>query len=324
MSTDDPCSMPVTLVAAPETAHCAYDFAQVDVFAENPLEGNALAIFTDARGLSSDEMLALARETNLSETTFIFPRAPEIERERGVQVRIFLTSGEVPFAGHPTLGTASWLYWNHPTLRGAEQITLDLGVGPISVRFTPSEPSEQGVFGIMKQNDPIFGEVRNSREDRDALAAALNLSAEDLDLDLPAQVVSTGLICCIVPLRSLQVAQRLSISPQVARDYLDRIGAKFFYCITRADASAGADWHARMQFDSGEDPATGSAAGCTIAYLVRHGAVASGQRIVIEQGIEMLRPSRIHVSASIENGIVSKVFVGGRTIPVACGRFFLP
>ncbi len=79
-----------------------------------------------------------------------------------------------------------------------------------------------------------------------------------------------------------------------------------------------------MQFDSGEDPATGSAAGCTIAYLVRHGAVASGQRIVIEQGIEMLRPSRIHVSATIENGTVSKVFVGGRTIPVACGRFFLP
>ncbi len=206
MSTDDPCSMPVTLVAAPETAHCAYDFAQVDVFAENPLEGNALAIFTDARGLSADEMQALARETNLSETTFILPRSPEIERERGVQVRIFLTSGEVPFAGHPTLGTASWLYWNHPTLRGAEQITLDLGVGPIPVRFTPSQPSEQGVFGTMKQNDPIFGEVRNNGEDREALAAALNLSAEDLDPDLPAQIVSTGLICCIVPLRSLQVA----------------------------------------------------------------------------------------------------------------------
>ena len=324
MSTDDLCSMPVTLVAAPVTAHCAYDFAQVDVFAENPLEGNALAIFSDARGLSADEMLALARETNLSETTFILPRSPEIERERGVQVRIFLTSGEVPFAGHPTLGTASWLYWNHPTLRGADEITLDLGVGPISVRFTPPQPCEQGVFGTMKQNDPVFGEVCNAKEDRVALAAALNLSGEDLEPDLPAQVVSTGLICCVVPLRSLQVAQRLRSSPKIARDYLDRIGAKFLYCITRADASSGADWHARMQFDSGEDPATGSAAGCTIAYLARHGAVASGKRIVIEQGIEMLRPSRIHVSATIENGNVSKVFVGGRTIPVACGRFFLP
>jgi trans-2,3-dihydro-3-hydroxyanthranilate isomerase len=324
MSTDDPFSEPATLAAAPATAHCAYDFAQVDVFAENPLEGNALAIFTDARGLSTAEMQALARETNLNETTFILPRAPEIERELGVQVRIFLTTEEVPFAGHPTLGTASWLYWNHPTLRGAEQITLDLGIGPIPVRFTPSHPGEQGVFGTMKQIDPTFGEISNSRDDRYALAGALNLSVEDLDPELPAQIVSTGMAFCIVPLRSLEVAARLRITPQVARAYLDRIGAKFFHCITRAHANSGADWHARMQFDTGEDPATGSASGCTIAYLVRHGAAASGQPIVIEQGIEMLRPSRIHVSATIENGIVTKVFVGGRTIPVASGRFFLP
>jgi trans-2,3-dihydro-3-hydroxyanthranilate isomerase len=324
MSTDEPYSTLATLAAAPTTAHCAYDFAQVDVFAENPLEGNALAIFCDARGLSTDEMQALARETNLSETTFILPRAPEIERERGVQVRIFLTTEEVPFAGHPTLGTASWLYCNHPFLRGAEQITLDLGIGPIPVRFTSPQPCEQGVFGTMTQKDPTFGEIRNSGEDRNALAAALNLSADDLDPDLPAQVVSTGMAFCIVPLRSLEVAARLRIPPPAARTYLDRIGAKFFHCITRADASSGADWHARMQFDTGEDPATGSASGCTIAYLVRHGAAASGQPIIIEQGIEMLRPSRIHVSATIENNVVTKVFVGGRTIPVASGRFFLP
>ena len=325
MSTDEPPSVPATLAALPPaTAHCAYDFAQVDVFAESPLEGNALAVFADARGLSTEEMQALARETNLSETTFIFPRAPEIERERGVKVRIFLTNEEVPFAGHPTLGTASWLYWNHPVLRGAEQITLELGVGPIPVRFTPPLPGEQGVFGTMKQKDPTFGDIRNSREDRAALAAALSLAADDLDPDLPSQVVSTGMAFCIVPLRSLEVAARLQIPPQVARSYLDRIGAKFFHCITRAQPNSTADWHARMQFDTGEDPATGSASGCTIAYLVRHGVVASDQPIVIEQGIEMLRPSRIHVSAAIEDGVVKKVFVGGRTIPVACGRFFLP
>jgi trans-2,3-dihydro-3-hydroxyanthranilate isomerase len=324
MSTHDLYPTPATLAAAPPTAHCAYDYAQVDVFAENPLEGNALAIFTDARGLSTDEMQAFARETNLSETTFIFPRAPEIERERGVQVRIFLTTEEVPFAGHPTLGTASWLYCNHPVFRDAEQITLDLGIGPITVRFTPPQYCEQGVFGTMRQNDPTFGEIRNSREDRDALAAALNLSADDLDPDLPAQVISTGMAFCIVPLRSLDVAARLRIPPQAARPYLDSIGAKFFHCITRAHANSGADWHARMQFDTGEDAATGSASGCTAAYLVRHNLAASGQPIVIEQGIEMLRPSRIHVSAAIEKGIVTKVFVGGRTIPVANGRFFLP
>ena len=324
MSTDDLCGAPATLAAASATAHCAYDYSVVDVFAENPLEGNALAVFSDARGLSADEMQALARETNLSETTFIFPRPPEIERERGVHVRIFLTTEEVPFAGHPTLGTASWLYWNHLLLHGAEQITLDLGVGPISVRFTPSQPCEQGVFGMMKQNDPTFGEIRNSKEDRDALAAALSLSPDDLDPDLPAQVISTGLSFCIVPLKSLEVSARLRISPQIARPYLDRIGTRFFHCITRADSASGADWHARMQFDTGEDPATGSASGCAIAYLVRHGLAASGQPIVIEQGIEMLRPSRIHVSATIENNSVTKVFVGGRTIPVASGRFFLP
>jgi trans-2,3-dihydro-3-hydroxyanthranilate isomerase len=324
MSTDSPLSVSATLAAAPANAHCAYDFSQVDVFAENPLEGNALAVFCDARGLSSEEMQALARETNLSETTFIVPRPPEIERERGIKVRIFLTTEEVPFAGHPTLGTASWLYWNHPVLRGANEITLDLGVGPISVRFTPPRAGDQGIFGFMQQNDPVFDEIHDSSEARDALARALNLSADDLDPNLPAQVVSTGMAFCVVPLRSLEVAARLRISPQYARPFLDRIGARFFYCLTRAHSSSGADWHARMQFDSGEDPATGSAAGCAISYLVRHGAVAGGQSIVIEQGIEMLRPSRIHVSATIENNTVSKVFVGGRTIPVASGRFFLP
>jgi trans-2,3-dihydro-3-hydroxyanthranilate isomerase len=324
MSTDPTTSVTATLAAAPDTAHCAYDFAQLDVFAENPLEGNALAVFTDARGLSTEEMQALARETNLNETTFILPRDPQVERERGVRVRIFLTTEEVPFAGHPTLGTASWLYWNHPVLRGAEQITLDLGVGPIPVRFKPPQACEHGVFGTMKQNDPTFGEIRNSMEDRAALAAALNLSVDDLAPDLPAQVISTGMLFCIVPLRSMEVAARLQIPPHAARAYLNRIGAKFFHCITRAHTNSGADWHARMQFDTGEDPATGSASGCTIAYLVRHGLAASDQPIVIEQGIEMLRPSRIYVSAAIENNVVTKVFVGGRTIHVASGRFFLP
>jgi trans-2,3-dihydro-3-hydroxyanthranilate isomerase len=310
--------------ATPPSANRAFDFAQVDVFAERPLEGNALAIFPDARGLSTAEMQALARETNLSETTFIFPRTPEIERDCGIHVRIFLTTEEVPFAGHPTLGTASWLYWNHPILRGAPQITLDLGIGPIPIRFTPPQPGEQGSFGTMQQNDPTFGEPMNSSEDRVALASALNLSVDDLDPNLPAQVVSTGMSFCIVPLRSVEVAARLRIPQQSARTHLDRIGAKFFHCITPANANSGADWHARMQFDKGEDPATGSASGCTIAYLVRHGLASSGQPIVIEQGIEMLRPSRIHVSAAMENNAVTKVFVGGRTIPVASGRFFLP
>ena len=297
-----------------------FDYVQVDVFAEKPLQGNPLAIFTDARGLSDAEMQALARETNLSETTFILPRAPEIERRHGIQVRIFTVAEELQFAGHPTLGTASWLYRNHATLHGTEQIILDLRVGPIPVRFSAPRPGEHGVFGTMKQNDPAFGAIH----DRAAVADALGLSIDDLDPDLPIQSVSTGMPFCIVPLRSLQTAAQLAIPQNTARAWLERSDTKFFHCITRASAGSGADWHARMQFYNGEDPATGSASGCAIAYLVRHGLAASGQPVVIEQGIEMHRPSRIHVSATIAGEIVSQVFVGGRTIPVAKGRLFLP
>ncbi len=305
----------------PATAHVAFDYAHVDVFAEQPLEGNQLGIFADARGLSDVEMQSLARETNLSETTFILPRPAEQESRQGVRVRIFTTVEELPFAGHPTLGTASWLYWNHPVLRGAESITLDLNVGPITVRFTPPQKGQHGVFATMRQNDPIFGEV----QDRTAAAEAFGLSVGDLDPELPVQTVSTGNPFCIVPLRSLDVAQRLVV-PQTAKlkSYLAQHGARFAYFITRAAVEGGAAWHARMQFYNGEDPATGSAAGPAIAYLVRHGLASSGEQVVIEQGIEIRRPSRLYVSAQLLDGKVSEVFVGGRTIPVATGRFFLP
>src|ERR1700733_15930757 len=172
----------------------------------------------------------------------------------------------------------------------------------------------------MRQNDPNFGETHSPF----AIAAALGLSASDLDPVLPVQTVSTGMAFCIVPLRSLEVASRLAIPQSLAKAYLEKSDAKFFYCTKRAAAESGADWHSRMQFYNGEDPATGSASGCAIAYLVQHGLAASAQPIVIEQGIEMLRPSRIHVQAELANGIVTNVFVGGRTIPVASGRFFLP
>jgi trans-2,3-dihydro-3-hydroxyanthranilate isomerase len=300
-----------------------FDYALVDVFAEAPLTGNMLAIFTDARGLSSEEMQALARETNLAETTFIVPREPAVEEQSGVQVRIFTVQEELRFAGHPTLGTASWLYWNHPVLRGAEVITLDLPVGPISVRFGAQEQQRQGVFGTMQQKAPAFGDIH----DPAAVAAALGLAVEDLEASLPIQTVSTGMAFCIVPLRSLEVSSRLAIPQRAAQAYLDGSDAKFFFCITRAAEGSGADWHNRMQFYNGEDPATGSASGCAIAYLVHHKAVSSGRAVVFEQGLEINRPSRIHVQAGFSTAntdIPDLVFVGGRTIAVASGRFFLP
>ncbi len=295
------------------------EYAQVDVFAERALEGNALAVFADGRELSTGEMQAIARETNLSETTFILPRDETVERERGVQVRIFTVEEELPFAGHPTLGTASWLHWHHPVLRGAEEIVLELPVGPIPVRFRTKDGGP-GVFGTMRQNDPVFG----MEHEHGQIAEALGLSVDDLDPELPVQTVSTAVPFCIVPLRSMAVSARLRIPYAKAQAYLDRSDAKLFHCITRARASTGADWHARMQWATGEDPATGSASGCAIAYIVRHGLARSGQLVVIEQGVEIHRPSRIYVQADRHGDIVTGVRVGGRTIPVAAGRLILP
>jgi trans-2,3-dihydro-3-hydroxyanthranilate isomerase len=300
-----------------------FPYSVLDVFAERPLEGNPLAVFHDARGLSDEEMQALARETNLAETTFILPVDPEAERTNGVRVRIFTTAEELPFAGHPTLGTASWLYLHHPTLRGAESITLQLNAGPITVRFNPPAPNEPGVSGIMRQNKPVFGK----EHDRAAVARAIGLREEDLSPDYLPQTVSTGLPFCIVPLRSLEVASRLRISQRDAQAWLSTSDAKFFYCIAPAaqhQTPEGPHWHARMQFYSGEDPATGSASGCCISWLVKSGLAASGALTVIEQGIEIRRPSWIEAHATkFENGI-DEVLIGGRTILVADGSFFLP
>jgi trans-2,3-dihydro-3-hydroxyanthranilate isomerase len=235
-------STPTHAPATPTPAR-TFEIAQVDVFAERAFEGNALAIVTDARGLSTAEMQAMARETNLSETTFILPRAPEVEAARGVHVRIFTVREELAFAGHPTLGTASWLYLNHPHLRGASEITLDLRAGPIAVSFTAQQDGA-GVFATMRQSDPSFGSIHAPA----AVASALGLSIDDLDPNLPIQTVSTGMAFCIVPLRSLAVAARLAIPQPVAQAYLAGTDAKFFHCITRAAPSAVADWHARMQF----------------------------------------------------------------------------
>ena len=301
-------------------------YSVLDVFAERPLEGNALAVFHDARTLSDDEMQTLARETNLSETTFILPSDPETELREGVCVRIFTTQEELPFAGHPTLGTATWLYLNHPKLRGAEMITLRLNVGRITVRFEQREEGVPGVRATMVQNDPVFGAIYDREEDRAEIARAIGLNADDLSEKYPPQTVSTGVPFCIVLLRSLEVSQRLQLVQHEAQAWIAKNDAHFFYCIAplAAQEVGGAEWHARMQFYSGEDPATGSAAGCCIAWLVKTGLVVSGKPVVIEQGIEMQRPSRITVQATIEGERVHSVCVSGCTISVAEGRFFLP
>jgi trans-2,3-dihydro-3-hydroxyanthranilate isomerase len=298
------------------------DYTVLDVFAERPLAGNPLAVFHDGRGLSTEEMQALARETNLSETTFVLPSDdPGQDRDQGVRVRIFTVQSELPFAGHPTLGTATWLYLNHPVLRSADALTLRLDAGPIPVRFQAPSGSP-GVFATMRQNDPVFGADFEPAE----VAGVIEVPLDDLLPGYRPQIVSTANPCCIVALRSVEALSRLAIPQYKAVPWLRNHAARWFYCIaptgnTAMDAPA---WRARMQWSAGEDPATGSAAGPCIAWLVRNGLAASGVDTRIEQGIEILRPSLITATATLSGSQVGEVYVAGRTIPVASGRFFLP
>ena len=294
------------------------NWAQVDVFADAPYQGNMLAIFPDATGLTDGQMQALARETNLSETTFVFPQDAATERQDGVRVRIFTTEEELPFAGHPTLGTASWLRLQRPGLAQAEEVVLRLNVGPVRVQF-PRDVAEAGdgrVVAEMLQPPPAFlGGV-----DRNAVALALGLSEPDLHPDLQPEIVSTGLPILIAPLASYDALAAVQLDSPRQKTLLAATPAKFIYCIA-ADTDS---WRARLPLYGGEDPATGSAAGCAISYLVAHEAVAPGQAVTILQGEFVHRPGRILVQASRGNGRVHDVRVRGCTIPVATGRFLRP
>ena len=301
------------------------EYTILDVFAERPLEGNPLAVFHDGRGLSDAQMQAIARETNLSETTFVLPSGdPEHDRAEGVRVRIFTTQEELPFAGHPTLGTACWLHLNH--LIGARELKLLLNVGAITVRLEPKPDTDGGVFATMWQNDAVFGDLH----DRAEVASVLGLAEDDLLEGPEPQTVSTGNPFCIVALK-LEALQRLAIPQREACAWLAAKGTRWFYCIAPEQAAGPLSspheenvWRARMQFYSGEDPATGSAAGCAIAWLVRHGCVESGREVTLRQGLEIGRPSRLVVRAVRQAEGVRSITVSGSTIPVARGAFFLP
>ena len=292
-------------------------FVQVDVFTSVPLEGNQLAVFADGSSLSDAEMQAIAKETNLSETTFILPRDAATERERGVRVRIFTTTEELPFAGHPTLGTAMVL--RNDAQRGngaAEEVALDLNVGRIPVRFSTRDGLP---FGIMTQRDPEF-KSKHSRED---VARAAGLSVNDIADDLPIQTVSTGNAFAIVPLKSLAVLQNLSPTWANMKEHLDKSDAKFFYFVSRETVNPEAKLQSRMIFYNGEDPATGSAAGPCAAWAVQYGVVPADQQVLMEQGVEMKRRSRIFFSAGRNGDKIVNVRVGGHVAEVARGEFIL-
>jgi trans-2,3-dihydro-3-hydroxyanthranilate isomerase len=299
--------------------------AQWDVFSSRPLEGNSLAVFFDGRGLSDAEMQSIAKEMNLSETTFILPGDPAVETERGVRVRIFTVQEELPFAGHPTLGTAFALRGQ----TGAREVKLNLNVGMVPVRF--EDGAGRPMFAEMTQVDPSFGAVHP----REAVAQATGLRVEDFDESLPIQTVSTGLPYIVTPLKSLAVIRNLRLDMNRMAEYLTKADGKFFYFVTRETVDREARLHARMIFYSGEDPATGSAAGCAAAWMVAHGVAKPDEQVLIEQGLEMKRASRIFVRASREHSLgdmsdhtgnnnrIVNVRVGGNAVEVLRGEIFL-
>jgi trans-2,3-dihydro-3-hydroxyanthranilate isomerase len=288
-------------------------YTLLDVFTGRALEGNQLAVFTDARELREEELQRIAKETNLSETTFIFPRDASVERERGVKVRIFTVAEELDFAGHPTLGTAAAIRGSS----GAARIDLELRVGKIAVEFDDSQgPS----FGTMRQRDPEFGQRHRIPD----IAAFTSLCVQDLREDVPIETVSTGMAFAIVPVATLAALQSLRVDLAQASRYAEGTDTRLFFFVSTETVDPEADVHARMLFYNGEDPATGSASGCCAAWMVRHGLAESGQRIVIEQGLECRRPSRIFVSAEGHGDTVTNVRVGGAVVEVARGAFTLP
>ena len=299
---------------------------QVDVFTDRALTGNSLAVFLDGRGLSSEQMQDLAREMNLSETTFVLPRDAAAEKEKGVRVRIFTVQEELPFAGHPTLGTAFVLHGENGASadRDADrnEVRLDLNIGTVPVRF--ARVAAQPVFAEMTQKNPEFGAIHEV----DAVARLTNLTTADFDESVPIQTVSTGVPFAMVALRSLWAVEKLRLDLDGSAEYLTRSGGKFFYFVCRETVDPKARLHARMIFYNGDDPATGSAAGCCAAWMVAHGVAASDEQVLIEQGLEMRRPSRIFVRATKQenrqDNQVVNVRVGGNCVEVLRGEVTIP
>ncbi len=303
----------------PGSHRVALEYTVVDAFTDTALAGNPVAVVTDSIGLSTERMQAIAREFNLSETTFVQRRPAAVEQAEGVRVRIFTTQEELTFAGHPTLGTASVLKVNAPETAQGDTITLALNVGPVPVRFKDRADDSTALFGEMTQRDPEFG----AELDPAVVAHLTGLDPSDPDPNLPPQIVSTGIAFAIVALRSADALSRLGVKQLEATDWLRERGARWFFVLGPTGEKEPA-FRARMQFNGGEDPATGSAAGCAISFLVARRVVSSGEQILLRQGVEIRRPSDLFLRAKLSSAKVSDVRVAGSTVLVAKGQLFLP
>ncbi|MBM3322127.1 PhzF family phenazine biosynthesis protein [candidate division WOR-3 bacterium] len=291
----------------------AHPFLILDVFARQRFEGNQLAVFPDGSRLNDDEMQALAREIHFSETTFILDSKPN---ERGWPVRIFTPAREVPFAGHPTLGTA-FVIWDRVLGRQVDELVLDLRVGQVPVTVEGG-----GERLMMTQVAPQFGRTVPGAD----VAGVLGLALDDIDERWPVEEVSTGLCFLIVPAKGLEAVRSIRVNRAAYDRLIESLDAKAVLVFCPETVDPQCRLHARVfcdYYDVPEDPATGSANGCLCAWLSRHRYLGRPDfSIGVEQGVEMKRPSRLLLEGSEAGGLI-RVRVGGRVLVSGWGEFVL-
>ncbi len=289
-------------------------FYIVDVFAEEKYAGNQLGVFRHGRDLSDTEMQRIAKEVNYSETTFILS---EEERDGGYDVRIFTPEEELPFAGHPTLGTA-YVIQQEIIKESVKKVILNLKIGQIPVSFNYSEGKVDIMW--MEQKPPIFGEIL----DKSGVSKVLSLEENDIDDRFPIQEVSTGVPSIIVPLKTLDAVKHSRVAKDMYFDLIKDTEAKAILIFCAETYSGENDLNVRMFADYygvPEDPATGSSNGCLAAYLVKHRYFEKEQiDIRVEQGYEIGRQSLLYLRAEEREGEID-VSVGGRAVMIAKGEF---
>ena len=291
-----------------------HTFAIVDVFAEKKYAGNQLAVFTDAGDLSDEEMQLFAKEMNYSETTFILS---DKKRKGGYDVRIFTPAEEIPFAGHPTLGTA-FVIQQEIIRKPIEKVVLNLRVGQIPVTLSFSKGEVDDLW--MEQKHPEFGQ----EIDKAVIARSLSIEETDIDDRYPVQEVSTGLPFMIVPLKTLEAVKKARTNRDVFFGLIADTEAKAPLIFCPETYNPKNDLNCRVFVDYygiSEDPATGSANGCLAGYLVKH-RYFGGTRINVrvEQGYEIGRPSLLYLKAEM-NADAIDVLVGGKVFKIAKGEF---
>jgi trans-2,3-dihydro-3-hydroxyanthranilate isomerase len=300
-------------------------YLHLDVFTDTPFEGNQLAVFPKPAGLDAAGMQTITREMNFSECTFIFPP----ERGGDVKMRIFTPGEELPMAGHPTIGSTFALAAEGTIARGRTDFVFELGVGPTPVSLEWKDGTLS--FAWMTQQLPTFGAVIR---DRNALAAAIGLASSDLPAALPAQVVSCGVPFLFVPLASRQAVDGVSIDRKALSrccqdSGLEEVPTFFFTTDGRQEQDAAQTIYSRMlaaSFGITEDPATGGASGPLGCYLLQYKMVTAdaARNILSLQGVLMKRPSRIHISIDSNDGVISRVRVGGTSVMVGRGELMVP